>query len=67
MALPNTMWRSLLLLLCLTFSRRNARAEDAYNYDDQYNAYAATDDYVNGGDYIKYWTEYAILPKRCIV
>jgi len=27
--------------------------------------YATPDDYV-GDDYIKYWTEYAVLPKKCI-
>ena len=30
---------------------------------------AAADDqsYQTGNEYIKYWTDYAILPKRCIV
>mmetsp|Transcript_29700 Transcript_29700/g.49019 ORF Transcript_29700/g.49019 Transcript_29700/m.49019 type:complete len:418 (+) Transcript_29700:193-1446(+) len=55
--------------------------DDAANYnddaaaagdDDNYEADAAAydDDYAQsyeGDDYIKYWTEYAILPKRCIV
>ena len=34
------------------------------------DAAAANDDAVaaqQGDDYIKYWTDYAILPKRCIV
>ena len=38
-----------------------AEGDDAANYDDDYAANYA------GDDYIKYWTEYAILPKRCIV
>lgn len=61
MAPSNRLWRSLLLLLCLV---AKTQAEEAA--DDQYAA-AATDDYVNGDDYITYWTDYAILPKRCIV
>lgn len=28
---------------------------------------AGNGQYQNGDDYIKYWGEYAILPKRCIV
>jgi len=32
-----------------------------YGGDD----YATPDDYI-GDDYIKYWTEYAVLPKKCI-
>ena len=49
-----------LLLIALRFIGI-AFCEDA-QADDQYNA--GTSD---GSDYIKYWTEYAILPKRCIV
>ena len=49
-----------LLLLALGFISL-AFCEDAQT-DDQYDA--GTSD---GSDYIKYWTEYAILPKRCIV
>jgi len=56
MALPNLVWRSLLLLACLV------AATHAEDYDgNDYNAY------YEGDDYIKYWTDYAILPKRCIV
>lgn len=53
--------------------------DDLYNGDDgnAYNNRGGDDDgmqsynnkysYQKGDDYIKYWTEYAILPKRCIV
>jgi hypothetical protein len=34
---------------------------DNVNYDNDNSEYGA------GDDYIKYWTDYAILPKRCIV
>jgi hypothetical protein len=47
-----------LLLAVLSIYAPIARAEDST--DD-------VNDYQNGNDYIKYWTEYAILPKRCIV
>ena len=33
------------------------------NGNDQYSSYG----FGAGDDYIKYWTEYALLPKRCIV
>lgn len=37
-------------------------------YNDDQNPYENNKDtYEEGGDYIKYWTEYAILPKKCIV
>ena len=65
--------------LLLSLRVVNVRAEEAaddYYTDD--NAEAANDDqvaayenynneYQGDGDYIKYWTEYAIFPKRCIV
>lgn len=54
-------------------------ADDYYN-DDQMQEQADDDDYVGGeqeaawdsyqwqgDDYIQYWTEFAIYPKRCIV
>ena len=53
------------------------RAEDAAAGDDDGNNNNKGDDgmedygnnaqYKNGDDYIKYWTDYAIVPKRCIV
>jgi hypothetical protein len=52
------------VVLLLAISRRGVYAEQN---DD---AAAANDDAVaaqQGDDYIKYWTDYAILPKRCIV
>jgi hypothetical protein len=58
MPIERRMWRLLLLVFCLSLSQRAGRAEENE---------AATDDFANGDDYIKYWTEYAILPKRCIV
>lgn len=43
-------------------------ADDATGDDNTGDDYvAAGDDYQYGDDYIKYWTNYAILPKRCIV
>lgn len=38
---------------------------NGYYYRQNVDDYAAPDDYV-GDDYIKYWTEYAVLPKKCI-
>jgi hypothetical protein len=38
----------------------DAQGDDAQQYDDG-SGFSA------GDDYIKYWTDYAILPKRCIV
>ena len=43
-----------------------AQADDAmqnYYYDNLND----DDAYGAGDDYIKYWTDYALLPKRCIV
>ena len=71
----------LLVLSTALLSVRIARAEDAAAaYDDYYAAadgqvqddqVAAYENYNNqfegDGDYIKYWTDYAIFPKRCIV
>mmetsp|Transcript_25422 Transcript_25422/g.37146 ORF Transcript_25422/g.37146 Transcript_25422/m.37146 type:complete len:417 (-) Transcript_25422:191-1441(-) len=42
----------------------DAAVADDYFADD---AYEAENQYDNGDDYIKYWSDYAILPKRCIV
>mmetsp|Transcript_21234 Transcript_21234/g.38352 ORF Transcript_21234/g.38352 Transcript_21234/m.38352 type:complete len:396 (-) Transcript_21234:284-1471(-) len=62
-----------LLLGCLSSLPTAVRSG---NYDDAYNAAAddytaAVDDYTsayqNNDDYIKYWTSYAVLPKRCMV
>lgn len=61
MMLRSSLWLSILLLLCVSLVRSEEAAAD-----DVYNNYG-NDDYVNSDDYIKYWTEYAILPKRCIV
>jgi hypothetical protein len=58
MATEKRIWRLLLLVFCLLSSQRAVVGEE----ND-----AATDDLATGDDYIKYWTEYAILPKRCIV
>lgn len=38
-------------------------AEQAYYYDNIYS----NGDFSAGDDTITYWTDYAILPKRCIV
>jgi hypothetical protein len=51
--------RRLLLLLTLLGLSLFASAADYYDGDDAAGQY--------GDDYIKYWTEYAILPKRCVV
>ena len=69
------LWRILLCLWCLSTT---LAADDDYQVDyneydnDQYqqydNKYRNNDDaakYAN--DDITYWTDYAILPKRCIV
>ena len=41
----------------------DADAEQAYYYDNIYS----NSDFSAGDDTITYWTDYAILPKRCIV
>jgi hypothetical protein len=70
----------LALFITLLLSLSRTLAEDAY-YDDVYvdddanNADATGDDgmqsyndnYANDDGSITYWTEYALLPKRCIV
>ena len=65
------------LLGCLFASLPSTVLSDQANYygddggggnGDDAVAYADDDDgNVDDDDYIKYWTEYAILPKRCIV
>jgi hypothetical protein len=64
----------LLVLVLLGLVQANdANNDDQYNADDANNDDGQVyedDDYQGqnqGDDYIKYWTEYAILPKRCIV
>jgi hypothetical protein len=65
--------RRVTFFLTLLLSLSRTLAEDAN--DDGNNADAADDDgmqsynnnYANDDGYIKYWTEYALLPKRCIV
>jgi len=43
------------------------QAYNNYNYqNDGQNGYEGGQ-YQQGDDYIQYWTDYAILPKRCIV
>jgi hypothetical protein len=58
----------------LTGGSKNLSAsaeQQAYNddaaaqYNNNYNMDNA--DFSAGDDFIKYWTDYAILPKRCIV
>jgi len=70
-----------IVLLSILPECRGDDAYQAGGYDDQYNnnQQQADDDgngmnangygydYQQGDDYIKYWTDYAILPKRCIV
>jgi hypothetical protein len=40
--------------------------DDAYGGNDD-GAQTYNGIFGNSGDYIKYWTDYALLPKRCIV
>jgi hypothetical protein len=65
---------NLLLLVFLFCLSLRGSAEQQANDDAQQQAYyddnvqqANNGDYSQGDDYIKYWTDYAILPKRCIV
>ena len=49
----------------------NYNADDAANGDDAQEAYYydniySNSDYSAGDDTITYWTDYAVLPKRCI-
>jgi hypothetical protein len=58
----------LLVLACLA-SLPTSFGDD-YNYNDgDDNQGSNVDDAAQqyGDDYIKYWTDYALLPKRCIV
>ena len=65
--------RSLITLILCLILRVGRGEEEGYNDDDQYNQQQQgdnggnMDNYGYGDDYIKYWTDYAILPKRCIV
>jgi len=51
------------------------QAQDDYAYEeeqeveqeDQDNQYENYNNVYAGDDYIQYWTEYAIYPKRCVV
>jgi lipopolysaccharide export system protein LptC len=56
------------VFLILLAVNRVSHAEEQQN-DDAAVAQENDDaSYTQGGDdYIKYWTDYAILPKRCIV
>ena len=66
----------LVVLLSLA-SAEQGNYDDAYAVDDNANDdgndyyYASTNQdstmFSAGDDYIKYWTDYALLPKRCIV
>lgn len=73
---------TIFLVLAASSAFRRTLAEDYYNDDGGNADEAAVDGYYNDysnpyennnggyqeqGDAIKYWTEYAILPKRCIV
>jgi hypothetical protein len=68
------------ILLALLVVARDTRADDLYGNQDGYNddadgdmdaseyqqGYYNNGNQQNSGEYIQYWTEYAILPKRCI-
>jgi hypothetical protein len=68
-------FRRLSLLLLLGVLACTVRAEDGAQEaaDDAYDQYYSNngqknwDGYGAGDDYITYWTDFAILPKRCIV
>jgi hypothetical protein len=45
----------------------DAAADDAYDQYYENNGVRNWDGYGAGDDIITYWTDYAILPKRCIV
>jgi hypothetical protein len=71
-----TFFLTLLLSLSRTLAEdsygNDAYADDAYANDDANNAdddgmQSYNNNYANDDDSIKYWTEYALLPKRCIV
>ena len=52
-------------------NNQNNGNDDAYQAADDgmeaYGNYNYQNDYQQGDDYIQYWTDYALLPKRCIV
>jgi hypothetical protein len=67
------------ILFALLMVSRDTRADDYGNqdgYNDDIDGNMEANDYQQGyynngnqqssGEYIQYWTEYAILPKRCI-
>ncbi|KAG7341779.1 hypothetical protein IV203_006871 [Nitzschia inconspicua] len=54
------------VFLLLTLSSRSSLADQNDDAAAQGNYYSNAD-YSQGDDYIKYWTDYALLPKRCIV
>ena len=60
----------LLLLLTVTvvIAEDAAAGDDNQGGDDGMEDYGnSANSYQNGDDSIKYWTDYAIVPKRCIV
>ena len=64
--------RKLFLLALASVVAAEQDVDDAYNDDAAQQYYYANlnqnDTYFSAGDaYIKYWTDYAIIPKRCIV
>ena len=71
--------RVYLPLVALVVFLSTALADENYNqnqynnnqYQDDgmeaYGNYNYQNDYQQGDDYIEYWTDYALLPKRCIV
>lgn len=69
MSMKVSLRKLLPLLLCLVGLCGRIVAEEATDdgaaaYQNDYNDGRG---YSAGDDYIKYWTDYAILPKRCIV
>jgi hypothetical protein len=62
------------LTLLLSLSRTlaedandDANNGDDANYGDDDGMQSYNNNYANDDDSITYWTEYALLPKRCIV
>jgi antirestriction protein len=77
--MSSSLWSRIAVLLLALSTFRLGKAEQYYNdgegddaavveeYVNEYNSkYDSNADYVDGNGEIVYWTELAILPKRCI-
>jgi hypothetical protein len=66
MHIPTFMNFSLIFSVLVTLTNYVTVRADGVYYDDQVQVDDGVEEEVYADDYIKYWTEYAVLPKKCI-